>query len=259
MCLSNCNPAPLSNGHLSNFLWRSATVTPEWKTSVAGTWSILPCKHSVMILIFHSRITVAFLHKKLDNVQFPTDYQSSLLHYACWNGGHDLSRKLVDKYQCDPYPENKWKYTPLHWACKGGSMDKETLLECFYDHESTATDKEWALRLLSRHPYPERVRKIRDLVDYWSDHDQTWQCLRRHSYYLPHFISPLEICHHFQTQAKLFSVHQPHPYQWRHPYALQLMTQTCIVYTPRSRGYDSSLGTKEIFFKMAKWVDILLH
>ena len=125
-----------------------------------------------MILIFHSRITVAFLHKKLDNVQFPNDYQSSLLHYACWNGWHDVSRKVVDKYQCDPYPENKWKYTPLHWACKGGSMDKETLLECFYDHESTANDKERALRLLSRHPYPERVRKIRDLVDYWSDHDQ---------------------------------------------------------------------------------------
>ena len=131
MCLSNCNPAPLSNGHLSNFLWRSATVTPEWKTSVAGTWSILPCKHSVMILIFHSRITVAFLHKKLDNVQFPIDYQSSLLHYACWNGWHDVSRKLVDKYQCDPYPENKWKYTPLHWACKGGSMDKETCWSVF--------------------------------------------------------------------------------------------------------------------------------
>ena len=50
-------------------------------------------------------------------------YESSLLHYACWNGWYDVSRVLVDKYQCDPHLENRWVYTPLHYACKGGSID----------------------------------------------------------------------------------------------------------------------------------------
>ena len=52
-------------------------------------------------------------------------------------------------------------------------MDEETLLECFRDPESTATDEDRALRLLSRHPHPERVREIRDQeVDYYSDNDR---------------------------------------------------------------------------------------
>ena len=63
------------------------------------------------------------------------DYRSSLLHYACWNGWYDVSRELVDKYQCDPHLKNGREYTdphledlyigytPLHYACKGGSID----------------------------------------------------------------------------------------------------------------------------------------
>ena len=50
-------------------------------------------------------------------------YQSSLLHYACRNGWYDVSRELVDKYQCDPHLENWWKFTTLHFACEGGSID----------------------------------------------------------------------------------------------------------------------------------------
>ena len=50
-------------------------------------------------------------------------YQSSLLHYACRNGWYDVSRELVDKYQCDPHLKNEWGVTPLHYACQGGSID----------------------------------------------------------------------------------------------------------------------------------------
>ena len=46
-----------------------------------------------------------------------TSRVSSLLHYACWNGWYDVSRKLVDKYQCDPHRGD----TP--YACKEGSTD----------------------------------------------------------------------------------------------------------------------------------------
>ena len=45
--------------------------------------------------------------------RYSDDYQSSLLHYACWNGWYDVSRELVDKYQCDPRLENEFKYTPI--------------------------------------------------------------------------------------------------------------------------------------------------
>ena len=57
-----------------------------------------------------------------DNCQF------SLLHYACWKGWNDVSRELVEKYQCDPHLESTWKYTPLHCACERGSIDIVTLL-----------------------------------------------------------------------------------------------------------------------------------
>ena len=49
--------------------------------------------------------------------------QFSLLHYACWSGWYDVSRELVDKYQCDPHLKNEWEYTPLHYACWGGNID----------------------------------------------------------------------------------------------------------------------------------------
>ena len=62
-------------------------------------------------------------------------YQFSLLHYACRNGWYDVSRELVDKYQCDPHLENRRKYTPLHCACEGGNMDIVNFLvgECHCD------------------------------------------------------------------------------------------------------------------------------
>ena len=55
-------------------------------------------------------------------------------------------------------------------------VDEKTLLKCFRDPESTTTDEERALRLLSRYPYPEQVRKFRDTdweVSYVSDHYQS--------------------------------------------------------------------------------------
>ena len=57
-------------------------------------------------------------------VGYNTDnYQFSLLHYACWKGWNDVSRELVDKYQCDPHLESSWKWIPLHCACMRGSID----------------------------------------------------------------------------------------------------------------------------------------
>ena len=50
-------------------------------------------------------------------------YNSSLLHYACGNGWYDVSRELVDKYQCDAHLRNQRDCTPLHCACEGGNMD----------------------------------------------------------------------------------------------------------------------------------------
>ena len=53
-------------------------------------------------------------------------------------------------------------------------VDEKTLLKCFRDSESTATDEERALRLLSRFPYPERVRTIWDQeVKWYRDHNQS--------------------------------------------------------------------------------------
>ena len=50
-------------------------------------------------------------------------------------------------------------------------VDEKTLFECFRDTESTTTDEERALRLLSRYPHPERVWEIRDRkVEKYSDH-----------------------------------------------------------------------------------------
>ena len=56
-------------------------------------------------------------------VKYSDHYQSSLLHYACRNGWYDVSRELVDKYQCDPHLVNWWGDTPLHCACERGSID----------------------------------------------------------------------------------------------------------------------------------------
>ena len=57
-------------------------------------------------------------------VHHNSDHNLSLLHYACWNGWYDVSRELVDKYQCDPHLKTDWwKCTPLHFACEGGSID----------------------------------------------------------------------------------------------------------------------------------------
>ena len=60
-------------------------------------------------------------------------YLSSLLHYACQNGWYDVSRVLVDKYQCDPHLANRWEYSPLHCACEGGSIDIVVFLIVDYD------------------------------------------------------------------------------------------------------------------------------
>ena len=49
-------------------------------------------------------------------------HNSSLLHYACRNGWYDVSRELVDKYQCDPHLKNRCNYTSLHFACEGGNV-----------------------------------------------------------------------------------------------------------------------------------------
>ena len=49
-------------------------------------------------------------------------YDSSHLHYACRNGWNDVSRELVDKYQCDPHLMNRRSYTSLHYACEGGNV-----------------------------------------------------------------------------------------------------------------------------------------
>ena len=57
-------------------------------------------------------------------VRYYNDHcQSSLLHYACQNGWYDVSRELVDKYQCDPHLKNEGDNTPLHYACEEGSID----------------------------------------------------------------------------------------------------------------------------------------
>ena len=64
-------------------------------------------------------------------------------------------------------------------------VDEKTLLECFRHPESTATDEERALRLLSRHPHPERVRKIRDQeVKRYSDSSLLHYACRNGWYYV---------------------------------------------------------------------------
>ena len=72
---------------------------------------------------------------------FSDHYQSSLLHYACWNGWYDVSKELVDKYQCDPHLENGWGYTPLHCACEGESIDIVRFL--IVDHHCDPTCRGW--------------------------------------------------------------------------------------------------------------------
>ena len=84
---------------------------------------------------------------------FSDHYQSSLLHYACRNGWYDVSRELVDKYQCDPHLKNGREYTdphledlytgytPLHYACEGGSIDIVRFL--IVDHHCDPACRGW--------------------------------------------------------------------------------------------------------------------
>ena len=69
-------------------------------------------------------------------------YRSSLLHYACQSGWYDVSRELVDKYQCDPHLESMRGNTPLHCACKGGSIDIVRFLIVDH-HRDPACRGEW--------------------------------------------------------------------------------------------------------------------
>ena len=73
--------------------------------------------------------------------RYSSHYQFSLLHYACWNGWYDVSRELVDKYQCDPHLKNWWDSTPLHWACVGGSIDIVRFLVEEYHCDPRVKDK----------------------------------------------------------------------------------------------------------------------
>ena len=58
-------------------------------------------------------------------VEYYSYRKFSLLHYACKNGWYGVSRKLVEKYQCDVHLEKQWLlYTPLHCACNWrGNID----------------------------------------------------------------------------------------------------------------------------------------
>ena len=67
------------------------------------------------------RLLSRYLHpyqvKEIRDQEVDDHYNSSLLHYACRNGWYDVSRKLVDKYHCDPHLKNRYSYTSLHYAC----------------------------------------------------------------------------------------------------------------------------------------------
>jgi len=77
-------------------------------------------------------------------------YESSLLHYACQNGWYDVSRDLVDKYQCDPHLKNWRGDTPLHWACKGGSMDIVRFLTVDHHCDPACRERVWGRTPLHR-------------------------------------------------------------------------------------------------------------
>ena len=54
----------------------------------------------------------------------PDAYRYTPLHYACkGNGNIDTVRFLIVDKHCDPACRGRWGKTPLHCACRSGKLD----------------------------------------------------------------------------------------------------------------------------------------
>ena len=51
------------------------------------------------------------------------DDQFTLLHHACWNGWYEVSKVLIEKYNCDPNCKTAAGSIPLRLACWSGNLD----------------------------------------------------------------------------------------------------------------------------------------
>jgi len=49
--------------------------------------------------------------------------ETTLLHYSCFHGWLDVTRRLVEQYHCDPESRDCDGDTPLHEACRLGHLD----------------------------------------------------------------------------------------------------------------------------------------
>ena len=54
----------------------------------------------------------------------------TLLHYSCYHGWLDVTKRLVEEYHCDPESEDEAGDTPLHEACREGHVDIVRYLGC---------------------------------------------------------------------------------------------------------------------------------
>ena len=73
--------------------------------------------------------SVVEVRRLLPEVRNPADVRDescqnkALLHYSCYHGWLDMTKKLVEQYRCDPESKEKGGDTPLHVACHEGHVD----------------------------------------------------------------------------------------------------------------------------------------
>ena len=51
------------------------------------------------------------------------EHQFTLLHHACYNGWYEVSKVLIEKYNCDTKGRNGVGSIPLQQACYSGNID----------------------------------------------------------------------------------------------------------------------------------------
>ena len=73
---------------------------------------------------------VVEVQRLLPQVRNPADIRDencldkkTLLHYSCYHGWLDVTKRLVEQYCCDPEGRDGWDDTPLHEACREGHVD----------------------------------------------------------------------------------------------------------------------------------------
>ena len=81
-----------------------------------------------------------------------TEYDVTLLHYACDNGRLDFVKSLIHEHSCDPHAVTQGGWTPLHYACRYGRFDivRYLISEQHCDPDCCDSDQQTPLHWLSQ-------------------------------------------------------------------------------------------------------------